>query len=31
MSKFCKKCGTQIADDIEFCPKCGISVEIQDA
>ena len=25
MSKFCKKCGTQIADDIEFCPKCGIS------
>lgn len=23
MSKFCKKCGTQIADEIEFCPKCG--------
>lgn len=28
MSKFCKKCGTQIADDIEFCPKCGTSQNI---
>jgi len=25
MSKFCKKCGTEIRDEVEFCPKCGAS------
>ena len=23
---FCHSCGTQVADDIKFCPKCGQSV-----
>lgn len=25
MSKFCKKCGVEIRDEVEFCPKCGAS------
>ncbi len=25
---FCKKCGAQIADDSEFCSKCGVQQEI---
>ncbi|MGD0871093.1 MAG: zinc-ribbon domain-containing protein [Bryobacteraceae bacterium] len=23
---FCHNCGTQVADDVQFCPKCGQSV-----
>ena len=23
---FCRKCGNQIPDDSEFCPKCGVAV-----
>ncbi|MCR5175748.1 MAG: SH3 domain-containing protein [Anaerovibrio sp.] len=23
MSKFCKNCGTQLNDNVAFCPKCG--------
>ena len=29
--KFCKKCGTQLADHASFCPKCGNAVESQAA
>ncbi len=25
MSKYCKKCGTEIRAEVEFCPKCGAS------
>ena len=20
---FCRKCGSEISDDVDFCPKCG--------
>ena len=23
---FCKKCSAEIADDVQFCPKCGVSI-----
>jgi hypothetical protein len=23
---FCRKCGTKLPDDSQFCPKCGLSV-----
>lgn len=26
MSKFCKKCGTELNDNAKFCNKCGASV-----
>lgn len=25
MSKFCKKCGSEMKDEAEFCPKCGVA------
>lgn len=31
---FCRKCGKQIPDDSDFCPKCGtrnaIDIELED-
>ena len=27
--KFCRNCGTQLSEDIQFCPKCGLSVNPQ--
>jgi hypothetical protein len=29
--QFCTQCGTTIADDAQFCPKCGKAVEGRDA
>ena len=26
----CKKCGKEIADDVEFCPECGAKVICED-
>lgn len=26
---FCKECGTDIPDDAEFCPFCGIVLEME--
>lgn len=26
---FCKKCGTQIADDASFCEKCGSKIKVK--
>ena len=28
---FCKNCGTEIADDSVFCPKCGTKVDVAPA
>ncbi len=25
---FCKDCGTQISDNWEYCPKCGVAVAL---
>ncbi len=26
MSVFCQNCGTEIAEDVNFCPQCGASM-----
>lgn len=26
----CKKCGKEIADDVEFCPECGAKIICED-
>lgn len=27
---FCQKCGTEVADDINYCPKCGNSISSEE-
>jgi hypothetical protein len=27
MKMFCEKCGVEMADDVQFCPKCGNSIK----
>ncbi|MBR2141950.1 zinc ribbon domain-containing protein, partial [Anaerovibrio sp.] len=29
MSKFCKKCGAEMRDEAEFCPRCGTAQSVQ--
>ena len=27
---YCKKCGTEIADDAEYCPSCGAGINVSE-
>lgn len=27
---YCKKCGKEIADDIEYCPRCGAAINVSE-
>ena len=27
---YCKKCGTEIADDAEYCPSCGVGINVSE-
>ena len=27
---YCKKCGKEIADDIEYCPGCGVAINVSE-
>lgn len=29
MSKFCPKCGEELADDVKFCKNCGETIKTE--